>query len=376
MHLSLKIFIIILVYIIIVTLQYKFYQKKNKKYEEKIKKTENEIKFNKENSKELDNLFYQELSKRRDLLKTMSYQDWINYNQKNIEIEYKGRKYYTSIWKKIDNMDRFILKTYYYDEYLHDDRDNLLERIEAQYVYNRKHKPSKDILKMIYNMNEQPYGKFSHFWIYKEFDDQIRKTSISLNYDDGKNNKGVILCSYMTLNVSEKYTTDYFKIAKKTIFYMSLFTLIISIILLIINKNTNFNLLKSIIFMVILNIYIFIFIMKNEKDRSTEGEMKKEESINSGILSVSFLVGVNIFIVGKIGKENNNTFFLESILLFILVLICLLISTLKNTNHNSIQDITKKRLQKELFFNISVLINIFIIINFGFYIFFGKNRSK
>jgi hypothetical protein len=336
---------------------------------------------NKSHSKELEKYFYQELSKRRELLKTMSYEDWVEYNQKNIEIHFKGRKYYFSVWRHIKNMDRFILKCYQYTDYLNDDRENLLERVESHYVYGRKHKPSKDILKMIYNSNEQPYGKFEHFWIPREYDDQIRKTTISLNYDDEKGNKGVIVLSYVTYNASKKYFTDYLKVSKNTLFPLSIFTFIFSIILLVINKNNKFGLVKSIIFILMLNIYIFTFIIKDEKDRSTEGENKKDENINSGILSVSFLVGVNIFIISKLDKEkdkdkDNNSFFLESAFLFILVLISLLLSSFKNTNHNDIIDVTKQRLNKELFFNITILLNIYIIVNFAFYIFFGKKIIK
>jgi hypothetical protein len=379
MNIIFQIFILIIVYIIILGTQYKFYHSKSKKHEEKIKKINEEIDFNEIHGKELEKYFYQELSKRKELLKTMSYTDWIEYNQKNIEIDFKGRKYYFSIWRHINNMDRFILKCYKHTEYLNDDRDNLLERIESHYVYGRKHKPSKDILKMIYNSNEQPYGKFEHFWIPREYDDQIRKISISLNYDDEKGNQGVIILSYIIHNASKKYFTDYLKTSKNILFPISIFIFIFSIILLFINKNNKFGLVKSILFMLMLNIYIFTFIMKDETDRSIEGENKKDENINSGILSVSFLVGVNIFIIGKLDKEkekNNNSFFLESAFLFILVLISLLLSSYKNTNSNVILDITKQRLRKELFFNITILLNIYIIINFGFYIFFGKKIIK
>ncbi len=237
------------------------------KKKEKIKKTIEQINFNKSHSKELEIFFYKELSKRKELLKTMSYTDWVDYNQKNIAIDFKGRKYYLSIWRHVKNMDRFILKCYEDTEYLNDDRDNLLERIESHYVYGRKHKPSKDILKMIYNSNEQPYGKFSHFWIPREYDDQIRKTTISLNYDDGKGNEGVIASSYLLYNSSKKYFTDYLKVGKNILFPISIFTFIFSVILVFINKNSKFGLLKSIIFMLMINIYIFTFIMKDEKDR-------------------------------------------------------------------------------------------------------------
>ncbi len=379
MNIKFQIFILVVVYIIIIGIQYKFYNQKNKRHKEKMKKINEEILFNKTHSKELDKFFYQELIKRKELLKTMSYEDWIEYNQKNIEINFKGQKYYFSVWRHIKNMDRFILKCYKYTEYLNDDRENLLDRIESHYVYGRKNKPSKDILKMIYNADEKPYSKFAHFWIPREYDDQIRKITISLNYDDEKGNKGVILLSYVTHNSSNKYFTDYLQVSKNILFPISIFIFIFSIILLFINKNNKFGVIKSIIFMLILNLYIFTFIMKYEKDRSTEGENKKDENINSGILSVSFLIGVNIFIISKLDKEKekkNNSFFLESAFLFILVLISLLLSSFKNSNHKDILDVTKQRLAKELFFNITILLNIYIIVNFGVYLFFGKKLQN
>ena len=48
----------------------------------------------------------------------------------------------------------------------------------------------------------------------------------------------------------------------------------------------------------------------------TDTEIKKIDQINNGILSVSFLVGVNTFIITSLTKSSNVELFTQSAVVF------------------------------------------------------------
>jgi hypothetical protein len=377
MNLLTNFLIITIFYFIVIGIQRKLYKNKEEKLKQKFEKINKKINFNLENSVEIENIISTELNKRVDMLQSMNYQDWINYNQKNLSISFQHQVFHIQVWKKVPNYDNFILKCDLYPEYINNDRADFAKRVDSHRIYKHKYAKDEDFLHNFYNLNEKPYTKISHFWIAGEFQPQLRKNSVGVKYDDGKGNTGIIMAGYNIENISQKYYTQYFKFTKKIIYTISLITFIVALILCFINKENKYSFIKGILLILIINIYLTIFILSGEDERTIEAETQKENNINSGILEISFLVGVNIFIIGKIERDKiKKSFILESSFMFVLVLITLLISTIKMTNYSILRELSIKRLEKELFFNVSILLNIYIIINFGLYMFFGVSSKN
>jgi hypothetical protein len=116
------------------------------------------------------------------------------------------------------------------------------------------------------------------------------------------------------------------------------------------------------------------FLSRKELYGSNTTELEKQQNINSGILSASFLVGVNIFILNSLQKSLKKDLFLESGFVFAISLILLLIATYKLTDYGTISDIIKVRLSNQLVFNFSVLLNGLIVLNYIIYILTNKAK--
>ena len=107
------IYYIILSYIIILILQIlyiKYYLNDWTKYIPKIGKQD--LNFNKSHVKDLDVDFTNILNERNKILDKMSYIDWIDYNNKNVIVEYNGRKYETFVYEQTPNYkDNYLSNT-------------------------------------------------------------------------------------------------------------------------------------------------------------------------------------------------------------------------------------------------------------------------
>ncbi len=370
MNILLSIIFVVIVYLIFVLIQVKTYKNTSLKIKKKFEQDNEEIKFNLENKKDLENTLYNELKNRVELLENMDYNDWIEYNQKNIELKYKNHSYYLTIWRKIPKKDNFILDVYQYPQFLNSDRNNKYKRINANNIFKKKFARDESLLINMYYDKSKPYIKYSYVWIPDETQNQVNNTAIALKFNYNEDTTGIILYTYDIENISEENHIKYFSNTKRTIYIIQILTLIIAFILIFINRNNKHILIKPILFIIIIMSFLTIFINSTESSATTESETQKESNINSGILGVSFLVAVNIFIISKLEKDKvNKNFIIENSFMFVLVLICLLLSAIKLSNYSLLKDLTKTRLRKELLFNICILLNIYIIITFGLYIF-------
>jgi hypothetical protein len=103
-------------------------------------------------------------------------------------------------------------------------------------------------------------------------------------------------------------------------------------------------------------------------------EQEKVKDINDGILSISFLVAVNIFIIETLKKvKTKYSLHNESAFLFCLALILLLMALYKKSNYNKIDSVRAHRIEKQFMYNLSIFINLFILVNYLAYI--GKETK-
>ena len=97
---------------------------------------------------------------------------------------------------------------------------------------------------------------------------------------------------------------------------------------------------------------------------STTSENTKTETMNSKILSISFLLGVNIFILNTLEKRYSIKTFSDTAVIFSFSLILILFNIFDDPSSSNVTDIMKERISKQLIFNLSVILNIFIILTY------------
>ena len=197
----------------------------------------------------------------------------------------------------------------------------------------------------------------------------VAKKSVVLKWDDKTNGKTCVIGMGVDLEyLDEDNIFYYFKELGYTYpALISVLTLVISIILYKLKGEQNSN-FKAMFFLLLTNTYLTYFLSKHEIYGSSDLEHKKEQNINSGILSISFLVGVNVFILTTLEKSIQKILFTESGFIFAISLILLLIATLKSTNFMSTSDVIKSRLSTQLIFNFAIILNTLIIMNYIIYI--------
>ena len=100
----------------------------------------------------------------------------------------------------------------------------------------------------------------------------------------------------------------------------------------------------------------------NKSDRYKE--LSKIKYINSGALSVAFLAGVNIYIIGILSSNSKSFLYIQSSIIFALSISLLMISILQYTNLTEINYMISNRISNELLFNFSIILNMVILINF------------
>jgi hypothetical protein len=125
----------------------------------------------------------------------------------------------------------------------------------------------------------------------------------------------------------------------------------------------------SLLFLSILNIYLTTFINTKEGVTTLAVESDKVKDINDGVLSISFLAAVNVYILQTLREvKAHRNLHNESAFLFTLALVLLLFSLYKKTNYNKIDDIRNHRIKKQLMYNTSIFVNLFILFNYLVYV--------
>jgi Mg2+/Co2+ transporter CorB len=108
---------------------------------------------------------------------------------------------------------------------------------------------------------------------------------------------------------------------------------------------------------------------------SFASENTKIQNINSSVLGISFLIGVNIFILTSLKKEVKQKLFIESGLIFSISVILLLVVMFKVTNYMNIRHLMEDRISTQLVFNFAILLNMFVIINYIISVITKEKRS-
>lgn len=326
-----------------------------------IKSIDKKIKINCEYYNEITQQIIDELIKRCNLLKSgkMKYTEWIKYNNENNVIEVKGNKYYFFAYEQGEDTNIIRAIIHLNKNYINLSWTDILKDQDENFIF-LKNTTDHNLIKEFIEAGRYKVNSLKYYWIDAIDLVPVLKESNVITIP-ATNEHGVITLG-IGIDLKNLDKTNMYmyidKINLSNVFFISLITIITSV--LVLNySNTN----KSIIFLLLTNIYLLYFLNSGEYISSPEIEIKKIDQINNSILSISFLIVINTFIISSLTKTNIKLF-RESSILFSISIILLLISTITNTNIITINDLTQKRLGKQLIFNFSILLNIFIVINY------------
>jgi len=375
-----ELLVLIIVGIIIqsVLLKYK-YNKVNLKLTERIE-------FNLSNESLIEKTISSDLERRLSLLKTstdtntsskLNYKDWIDMNNNSDLISFgsenKNIDYFIQVWRSIPNTnnEKFVLKVYPDKNWVDHTYDDFLKYINTIHITSNDD-IDKDLIKMFFLDGMEPYSVFKIIWYDSNFNQVVERKEIVYRYDDGFGNKGTISSGFTIRNIEEEYTYDHYKRKEmKNLYYSSiLFTIVFTLMIYLFNIDIpKVAMIKASLFYIIFMSYITYYMSIEDEIGSVEIELKKFENINQGILSMSFMTGLSIFILNSL-KEKKTFLYKESTFLLIVFMIATIVILFKNNAYIYTKDVTVNRVFKEFIFNYCILINIFIIINFGIDVFY------
>jgi hypothetical protein len=351
------------------------------------KKMDDHIQFNLENKDSIENLIKTEIKTRLDMLKTinnkddptkLSYIDWIAYNNNDHFIEHPTQpemKYWIQVWRCIPNtgFENFQLKVYADEDYIDHTWKDLLMYNSKQFISTHVDTDDK-LIKKFFLADEKPNSVFRFYWFDPVFDKMVDRKSMVFKYDDGFGNTGTISSGYTIKNMTKDFTYNHYRSDEgKMLYYLGLIsTIIIAIIIFYSNikLNPKLGLIKAIIFFSILMSYMTYYFSLYDEHGTFDIEKMKFDGINQGILSMSFMTGISIFILTSMEKSHKDSLYNETSFLLVIVMFTIIASLFKNNSYVTPAEITSIRSIKEFFFNYCLFVNLFIIINFGLNVFF------
>ena len=342
-----------------------------------------DIQFNLDNEKELRKLMTNLLNERVKLLDTMSYIEWVKYTNKNVLLDFEGRKYYLFIYEKDKEIHRpnspsnFILRASYQKELLNLDFSDEVKKVNQRYLVLQQFPTNPNLIDLMYYMQETINGcNFINYYWEDPFNRRaIQKNAYFKTFKKSENNEtnitGVIGIGYEVEDLDYKYSDialDYVGIPF-VIFVIFMIYGLVSIMYYTINKESY---LRPGIIFIILNGFLLFQVSLIGSITDIPLEQSRIAEINTSTLGVSFLVAVNIFIIQSLKKISNQklnkNLYSESIFLFAASIIFLLFSMYKQSNYTEVNGLRRRRLQNQIFFNMSVFMNFGIFLNYLLFI--------
>lgn len=342
-------------------------------------KTEH-MQWNVENKDKINKAFSKEIEKRLIMLDTMPYEEWINYNNKNTTMVVGKYTYDFFIFERIKNAnanygvkDQFLLRVNKVQELLGLPYTELLKQANYTFLFSI-FSPNPDFLNNIYLSEHYKSGVniYSYYTVDSNVNRPVKSNAIGGKFkkaQDGTTFSGVIYISYSLLDVEEHYANKYYDfMPREFIISISVSILVISLVLRFIIGNEDYIWLPY-AFLVTGVYYTISFMNTTEGMTNLAGENNRIQEINDGILSISFLAAVNVFIIQSIreSKTSKHTYY-EAAILFMVGLTLLLISLYKKTNYNRIDEMREHRVLKQFAYNASVYVNIFILLYYTIYV--------
>ena len=377
--------IIIIIYVIVTILELIYFKYYSKSWRTTLLDGDiDHIEFNNANSNELDLHFSKIIKKEISKLKDIYYIDWVaDLNAKdNCVINYKNRKYHIAIWEKTQSDSEFsqeldfILRTNYIPKLFNLSYSDVVKEINDDFIIFDRLSSGENVVHNMWKMSSTITGtnNLDYYWISAHNHTPIKKHSVFAKFkkvvDEHNTIEGIILIGYANEQLNDTNSEIYYdNISIGFKIFMSLFILITTIGL---DYTTNHDhMIKSLIFFFVLNIYVCTFMSSISITTTVDIEQENIKDLNDGILGIAFLVAVNIFIIDTMNKNTSTlkklerkVAYNESALLFCVSLILLLMSMFKQTNYVTINDVREKIIRSQLCFNMAIIVNLFIFVNY------------
>ena len=373
---------IIFFYILIIIFQILYIKFKDKIFSTKTK-LDKKIEFNNNYYEEIQQYLYHVLKEDVNLLvsEKMSYKEWLEYMDKNKIVKFKNYIYYFFVFERGDEGDTIKTIIHTNDAYVGLSWTDVLKDIDEKFVFLRQ-TTDPNLIKNFFQIGKMGITKMNYFWPDPIASIPVKKESQFITIPKGKNHNELTVGIGIDLeNLDESNSFQYSNfIHLSYVIIISLITFVISIIISIFS-NKKESIFKPYIFLILTNLYILRFLTNTEYYGKTQTEITKINQINNGIMSVSFLVGVNTFIITSLTKSSNVELFTQSSVVFAISIILLLFSAFKITDAITIKELIKDRIGNQLIFNFSIILNTFVVLNYIVSIFrFGipsmKNKIK
>ena len=340
-----------------------------------FKKLNDEVEFNLKNKEFLEELIASELKAKLSLLKTKTnekgktFEEWIKYLNKDPYIYHPtlDNKFWIQCYKLIpEGTENFHLRVYPDESFLNHTFRDLIAYQNSRFL--SKHiEPDPNLIKKFYLLNDKPFSIYQFYTYEPIHDSYVERREIVYRFDDGEGNAGTFSSGYIVANINSDYTYDHIKEEGRSLYFLTiLITLFLSFFIFAINsRDKKSSIIKSCVFFTIMMIYITFYFSSHDEYGTFDIEKEKLNNINQGILSMSFMSGISIFILNNIKGDRRKHLYYETSFFLIIVMMTTIASLFKNNQYIKASEITKIRSTKEFIFNYSLLVNLFIIINFG-----------
>jgi hypothetical protein len=368
--------LLIICYIIIVILQIIITKYSSLDLSENVVKLNKKIKYNLEHKDELLKKFSTEVVTIANKINSgeMNFDEWQLYFTKLPGYEIDGNKYYFSIWEYLDKKpnEEYVILHYGDPNYVGLTFTDL-EAEMKEILINSKNTITPNVNKYSFSVSKIGGANgFVYNWVDPLSLQSVKKQNVNSLWKDKTGRTGYVSIGIDLENLSQTDSYKYYKhVTNLKLFFSSIITIIIAIVINNLNA-TKYSNIRAFLFLFISNIYIFIFLNSYENESTLENEKLKMTRITSSILSLSFLSGVNIYILKSL-FENKKNFFQETAFIFGLSIVLILMSIYKYKNANDMSNLITHRVSSQLTFNLAVLFNMFILINFIFYSLSIKN---
>jgi len=327
-----------------------------------------------QNEEEIIKYFKNTMNKRLEMLKNMDYKEWTKYNNINAVIEYNNTKYYIFIYEKVNLNEAYILRVSYQKEFIN--YSYLAQRnfITDKYIILQLFPPVVELIEQMYNLslNKDGFSEISYNWENPFTERPEKKNSIITQFHKDNFN-GVIGIGYTKKDLGVNSSNIYYKFIGKFTLYLLHFIILGVVISLYLIKDGYYEFIKCSIILFFSWLILIHQITLTYGSTDMEKETNKNKEITDSILSISFLVAVNIFFIESLNfKKSNidkNSIQKQIIFLFCISVILLLISMYKMNNYKNIDNLRSMRIRNQLYFNYSIFYSIAIFLIYIFYYF-------
>jgi hypothetical protein len=322
-----------------------------------------------------------ELSNRANKLNTMSYDEWINYNNSNIFLNYNGAKYYFTIYERANSDstvqdNRFVVRATYPPDLNNLNVEDQMTAVSYNSIAFQAFPLNKNAVNDMWLLKEPFDGctTFSRYWFNPVAERSIKQQEFFFKYSkkqEGKEFEGIISIGIPVYDLETLHGNLYFNYFGM-LHNIGLF-LFIFILCYFLKKANNKDSTLSVITFIILSVYLLYTYCKFGSVTTIQLEQKKIDDIMYSVEAVGFLVGVNLFILNSLRKYSNFKYlYNETVFLFCALISFLFIAAFKNTNYADLNEIRKKSIDCEIFFNMSIILNIIVFLNYLYFVGFKK----